>query len=148
MSDISEIEENHTSDRGGGNGFWLGVVLGGVIGAAVAYLATEDKSQLRKNLIKKGKVLLEHWDDFKEDAERSGRKIEKKVSAEFEEVKEEVQDRVEEIPAVAQEAVENVQETANKAITEIVRAADKAEVQAHHQARKFFLSKGRPLVKK
>jgi len=147
MSESGEIEENNTGCNGGSSGFWLGVILGGVVGAAIAYLATDDKSQLRKNLIKKGRVLLEHWDDFKEDAERSGRKIEKKVAAEFEDVKEEVQGKVEEIPEVAQEAVENVQEEADKAIANIVKTADTAEIQAHQKARKFFLSKGKPLVK-
>jgi len=66
MSESGEIEENNTGCNGGSSGFWLGVILGGVVGAAIAYLATDDKSQLRKNLIKKGRVLLEHWDDFKE----------------------------------------------------------------------------------
>ncbi len=147
MSDIDEIEGNNAEGRGGSSGFWLGVVLGGVIGAAVAYLATEDKSQLRKNLIKKGKVLLEHWDDFKDDAADKGKEIQKEVVEKFDDVKENIQDKVEELPDIAQEAVEKVQEEANRAITQIVKTADNAEVHAHQQARKFFLSKGKPLVK-
>ena len=69
------------------------------------------------------------------------------MAAEFEDVKEEVQEKVEEIPEVAQEAVEKVQEEADKAIANIVKTADTAEIQAHQKARKFFLSKGKPLVK-
>jgi len=148
MDDIGEIEENNTSGNGGSSGFWLGVILGGVVGAAIAYLATEDKSQLRKNLIKKGKVLLEHLDDLKDDAADKGKEIQKEVVEKFDDVKENIQDKVEELPDIAQEAVEKVQEEANRAITQIVKTADNAEVQAHKQARKFFLSKGRPLVKK
>ena len=147
MSDFDEIEENTTELHGGGSGFWLGAIFGGLLGAGIAYLVTEDKSQLRKNLIKKGKILLEHWDDFKEDAEKSGRKIERRAAAEFEDIKEGVQEKVEEIPVVAQEAVEKVQEEADKAIANIVKTADTAEIQAHQKARKFFLSKGKPLVK-
>lgn len=147
MSDFDEIEENTTEGHGGSGGFWLGAVLGGLLGAGIVYLVTEDKSQTRKNLIKKGKVLLEHWDDFKDDAEKSGRKIEKKAVAEFADIKEGVAEKVDEIPTVAQEAVEKVQEEADKAIANIVKTADSAEIQAHRQARKFFLSKGKPLAK-
>lgn len=147
MSDFDEFEENQTESHSGGSGFWLGAILGGLLGAGIAYLVTEDKSQLRKNLIKKGKILLEHWDDFKDDAEKSGRKVEKRLVAEFEDIKEGAQEKAEEIPVVAQEAVEKVQEEANKAIANIVKTADKAEIQAHQQARKFFLSKGKPLAK-
>lgn len=147
MSDFDETEENTAECHNGGSGFWLGAILGGLLGAGIAYLVTEDKSELRKNLIKKGKVLLEHWDDFKDDAEKTGRKIERKAAAEFADIKEGVVEKVDEIPTVAQEAVEKVQEEADKAIANIVKTADSAESKAHRQARNFFLSKGKPLVK-
>lgn len=144
---MSDFEENGAVEKNN-SGFWLGAVLGGVIGAAVAYLAVDDKSQLRKNLIKKGKVLLNYLDDLKDDAADKGKEIQKEAVKKFEDVKENIQDKVEELPDITQEAVEKVQEEANRAITQIVKTADNAEVQVHKQARKFFLSKGKPLVKK
>lgn len=140
---MDELEQKRQN-----SGFLLGIVLGGIVGAAVAYLAVDDKSQLRKNLIKKGKVLLNYLDDLKDDVADKGKEIQKEAVKKFGDVKENIQDKVEELPGIAQEAVEKVQEEANKAIIQIVKTADKAEVQAHKQARKFFLSKGKPLVKR
>jgi len=143
--------ETDDKDKGLNSGFWLGMIFGGIVGAVVTYLATEDKSQLKKSLLEKGKILLEHWDDFKDEVEEKGKKlekVEKKFVGELEETKEEAQEMIAEIPAVAQDAVERVQQEANEAIANIVKTADNAEIQAHRQARKFFLSKGRPLVKK
>lgn len=138
------------NDENKGNiGFWLGVILGGLIGAAVTYLAAaDDKDELKRNLIKKGKILLKNLGEFKEGVEEKGAEIKEDVVGRVEEVREGIQEKAEEIPEVAQEAVEKVQEEANKAIANIVKAADKAEIQAHQKARNFFLSKGRPLAKK
>ncbi len=129
-------------------GFLLGAILGGIIGATIAYLATDDKSQLRRNLIKKGKILLENLDDFREEAGERGKKIEKEVVKKIEEVKEELQDKIEQIPEVAQEAVETVQRAADKQVAKVVKVADKTENKLHQNARKFFLKKGKPLAKK
>lgn len=136
MSDSSQ-EGNHN-----GNLFWLGMVFGGIVGATAAFLATaDDENKIKRTLIKKGKTLLENLGEFKEDVEEKGEELK-------EEVQERVQEGMKEIPEVAQEAVENVQKAANSAISEIVKAADSAENSVHHEARKFFLKKGKPLLKK
>lgn len=140
---MNEEENSRTK-----SGFWLGVILGGLVGAVAAYLAVDDKSELRKSLLKKGKILLDHLEDFKDEAVEKGEEVKKDVTEKISDVKEEIRDKVEEIPEVAQEAVENVQEVANQAISQIVKAADKTEANAHKKARLFFLKKGKPLVKK
>jgi len=120
------VSETPESSGGKSSGFLLGIILGAIVGAAAAYLATDDKSNLRKQLLKKGKVILDHWEDFKDDS-----------SEKAQEIKEAVVEKVESIPEAAQEVVENVKKT-----------ADKVEMQTHKQARNFFLSKGKPLAKK
>jgi len=131
-------DQNSTSHHG----FWLGMILGGLIGAAAAYWAsTDDKDELKKDLLKKGKILLKNLDELKEEAQEKGTEI-KEV------VEEKVEKGVEEIPEVAQKAVRSVQGVADRAIGEIVKAAGDVENSAHRQARKFFLKQGKPLVKK
>lgn len=140
---MDEVEQKNPN-----NGFLLGVVLGGIVGAAIAYLAVDDKSALRKNLVKKGKILLDHLDDFKEDAEQKGMQIQKEVVKRIEEVKEEVADKVEQIPETTAAAVETIQKAADKEVARVVKVADKAENNLHQKARKFFLKKGKPVAKK
>lgn len=140
---MNEEENSRTK-----SGFWLGMILGGLVGAVAAYLAVDDKSELRKSLITKGKILLDHLEDFKDEAVEKGEEIKEGVVEKIKDVREEVQDKIEEIPEAAQEAVENVQEVANEAIAKIVKVADKTEANTHKKARLFFLKKGKPLVKK
>ena len=60
--------------------FLTGLLIGGLLGAAVAYvLGTEDKEELKRQLKKKGKLLLDSLDDFGEKAEKAGRQMEKKI---------------------------------------------------------------------
>jgi len=109
MSNEVEKKGNHVD-------FWLGVVLGGLVGAALAlFVATDDKDELKKNLLKKGKILLKHFGDLCKDVEEKGEEIKEGVVRKIEKVK----------------------ETANQ-----------TENQIHQKTRKFFLSKGKPLVKK
>lgn len=128
---MDENQEDHHS-----GGFLIGLLVGGVLGAVAAYFATSDKEDKAK-LLAKGKMLLENVKDFGLEVKEKG-----------EEVVEEVKERVSDIPSAAEEAVKNVQVAAEEAIEKITLAADKAELNAHKEARKFFLQKGKSLVKK
>jgi len=109
---MSEEPEN----KSGHGGFWFGMILGGLIGAVLAVFATaDDKDELKKNLLKKGKIFLKHLGDIREEVEEKG---------------------------------EDVKEGVVEKLSEVKEAADKTETRIHQKARKFFLSKGRPLVKK
>lgn len=50
------------------DGFLLGLVIGGLIGAAAAFLLDkEDSEKVKKIIQKKGKILLDSLEDFSED---------------------------------------------------------------------------------
>lgn len=128
---MDENQEDHHS-----GGFLIGLLVGGVLGAVAAYFASADKEDKAK-LLAKGKILLENVKDFGLDVKEKSEEV-------FEDVKEKVSD----VPVVAEEAVKDVQIAAQEAIIRITEAADRAEINAHKEARKFFVSKGRSLVKK
>jgi len=128
---MDENQEEHH-----GSGFLIGLLVGGIVGAVAAYFATADKEDKAK-LLAKGKVLLENVKEFGLDIKEKG-----------EDVVEEVKEVASDVPAVATAAVKDVQDAAQEAIERITQTADKAELNAHKEARKFFLQKGKSLVKK
>lgn len=128
---MDENQEEHH-----GSGFLIGLLVGGILGAVATYFASSDKEN-REKLLTKGKMLLGYVKDFGFDVKEKG-----------EDVVEEVIEKVSDIPAVATEAVKDVQNAAQEAIERITKVADNTENKAHVQARKFFLQKGKSLVKK
>lgn len=115
---MSEAENSHN-----GNGFLIGLVVGGLLGAAAAYiLGTEDKDELKKKLKEKGKILLDNLED-----------MESAIGKKTEGLREKVADQVE----IVEEKVKEIPET-----------VDDATKTAKKSFKKFFFRKGRPLVKK
>lgn len=119
-----------------GSGFLIGLLVGGLLGAAAAYFAAADKED-KEGLVAKGRELWGNIKDFREGVGEKG-----------EGVAEEVKEKEEDFPDVAQDAVESVQVAAKEAIAKITQVAEKTENKARYPTRKFFLSKGRPLAKK
>ena len=110
--------ENHSN-----NGFWLGVIVGGLLGAVVAYIfGSEDKEELKKKLREKGKILLKNLEDFKEKVGESSEGLREKMVSEVGEVEQ----KVGELPETVQDAVQTVKKS----------------------AKNFFLKKGKPLAKR
>jgi len=128
--DKEEGQVHHSS------GFLIGLLVGGLLGAVAAYFAAADKED-KERLIAKGKELLGSIKDFGEEVKEKG-----------ERVVEEVKEKVEDFPEAAQDAVESVQVAAKEAIAKITQVADQTENKARYPAKKFFLSRGKPLVKK
>lgn len=134
-----------------GHNFLAGMVLGGLVGAVAAYfLSSEDKEELRKKIINKGKLLLDDIEEFKDKAVKTGGKISGEVIDRIEEAGEKVQ----EIPEIAQEAVASVQKVAEAAMEniadtakEVEKSANKSVTTQKRKIGKFFLKKGRSLVK-
>jgi len=120
------MEENKNK-----NGFFLGVLLGGLIGGVAAYfLSSEDQEEARKNIVKKGKVILKNLDETYEDVKDKGV-----------EVKEAIQEK-------AEETVENVQDAAQEAVKNIGNTTKRVEKQVTRNASRFFMRQGRSLQKK
>jgi len=76
-----ENEENH-------NGFWLGIVVGG--------LAVADEKD-KKKLIAKGKEILESLEDFSKEAAEKGGELGKAVLEKVEELPEKIEPVVKKI---------------------------------------------------
>lgn len=64
------------NDSQQGKGFLTGMILGGIIGAAAAYLlGGEDREKAKRILKQKGKLLLDSLDDFGDKVEDVGEEI-------------------------------------------------------------------------
>ncbi|HUV72585.1 MAG TPA: hypothetical protein VMW25_06280 [Clostridia bacterium] len=109
------------------SGFWLGMVLGGLLGAAGAfYAATEDKEELREKLVERAKWFLDNLDELKDRVGETG---------------EELREKAIELPEMIEEKSENIEEIAKEAIEKITSATQKAQ----KKGIKTFFSKGKPL---
>jgi len=77
---MNENEERENS------GFWLGLFIGGLVGAAAGYLlSSEDKKKALDELKKKGKALLENVGEWKEEMIDKGEEVKKVVEGEIKE---------------------------------------------------------------
>lgn len=141
-----------SNDEGKNKVFFTGLLVGGLLGAAAAYvLGTEDKEELKRQLKKKGKLLLDSLDDLGEKAEKAGKKVERKI------VKQSVviSKQVKQIPAIAEKTVENIGKVTERAMEDTASAMGNLQEAAgdnikstHKTIKKFFFKKGKPLVKK
>lgn len=141
---------NDTNEEHGNSGFWFGLAIGGLVGAAAAYLATTDEKE-RKKLLKKGKQILGSLEDFGGEVIEKGKEVKEVVTDKFEEVGDFVEEKTPVVAEAAQEAMAKVQETAQDAIARIEEAAENAGDQAHQfqkSAKKFFLHRGLPVRKR
>ena len=107
-------EENNTS------GFWLGLLIGGAVGAVAGYLfSNEDKKQALEEIKGKAKLLLENLGEIKDETLEKGKKVKKVIEAEVGEVVKEVKSgqdeiakEVEGVPQAAKEAIDRVEKAA------------------------------------
>lgn len=125
-------EENNTS------GFWLGMILGGAIGAVAGYLlSSKDKRQALEEIREKGKLLLENLGTFKDEIVEKGEKVKKAVEAE--------------LPQTAKEAIEKVEKAAQEAVKNISESVKASDIYVDPRKKgfgKIFFKKGNALVKK
>jgi len=116
MSENNEKTDSHN--------FLLGMIIGGAIGAAVAYFFnSDDKEKAIKSIKEKAEVLLENFGELKED-----------LVDKTQEVKEAVEEKTQEI-------VEEVKEIPHTVETKIIPHNKKG-------FGKSFFKKGDALVKK
>ena len=147
------MSQNENNNKGG---FAIGVLLGGLIGAGVAYfLSSKDQEENRRLLKKKGKVILKNISELKDNAIEKGEEFGEAVSDKFVEIKDnasemvgekvqEFKDGLEDFPKVAQETIEKVQESAQK----LEKTAEKEIGKTQSRIKKFFVKKGKSLSKK
>lgn len=130
-------------------GFAIGVVLGGIIGAGIAYLlSSDDQEETRRMLKKKGKMLLKNISDLKDEAMEKGEEIGEAVSGRVVEFKDNaseiIGDKVKEVGESAQDTIDDLSKSARK----FERSAEKEIGKTQNSIKKFFVKKGKPLVKR
>ena len=146
-------EENNTS------GFWLGMILGGAIGAVAGYLLnSKDKRQALEEIREKGKLLLENLGTLKDEIVEKGEKVKRAVEEEVVEVvkevkeaKQDVADEMEGVPEAAREAIEKVEKAAQEAVKNISESVKTSNTYVDPRKKgfgKIFFKKGNALVKK
>jgi gas vesicle protein len=84
-------------------GFWLGLMVGSLLGAVTAYLTVTDEKDKRK-LIARGKELLGKLEDFGQEIGEKGEELGKDVI----ETVSGVSEKVEELPQLAKPVVRAV----------------------------------------
>lgn len=149
--------ENNSENENGG--FWLGLLIGGAIGAAAGYLfSSEDKKKALLELKEKGRVLLENVGEWKDEAVGKGEVIKKVVEKKTAEVakqagkeagivKEEIKDTAE----AAKEAIQRVEQVAKEAVEDISQSVETSVKTFNPKKKgfgKFFFKKGQALIKK
>lgn len=150
------MPENNEND---GNGFWLGLLIGGAIGAVAGYLfSSDDKKKALLELKEKGKILLEDLGEWKDEAVEKGgevkKVVDKKVTAvakKTEEAAEVVGDEIQDTAVVAKEAIQKVEQAAKEAVEDISQSVE-TSVRTFNPKKKgfgkFFFKKGQALMKK
>jgi len=146
-------EENNTS------GFWLGLLIGGAVGAVAGYLfSNEDKKQALEEIKGKAKLLLENLGEIKDETLEKGEKVKKVIEAEVGEVVKEVKSgqdeiakEVEGVPQAAKEAIDRVEKAAQEAVKNISESVKSSNTRIDPRKKGFgksFFKKGNALVKK
>lgn len=137
------------------NGFWIGLIVGGILGAGASYLlGIEDKEEAKKKLLQKGKWLLENFDEIGEGIKEKSLGVKDEAVQKVNEVKDEIEERVRDLPEIAEEAVENVQKAAEEAVENIVNAVEENEEvlvekpvkeKTASSGKRFFFKKGKQI---
>jgi len=144
---MNELNENENK----GGGFWLGLAIGGLVGAVTSYFALTDDKQRRK-LLKKGKAIIEGLEDFGGDVVDRGEEIKDQVSDKIEGVSEVVEEKKPQVTKATKKAVKQIKAVASDAVEKIEDVAEGASDTAvgikKSVIKKFFFRKGKPLVKK
>jgi gas vesicle protein len=84
-------------------GFWLGLMVGSLLGAVTAYLTVADAKD-KKKLIARGKEFLEKLEDFGQEIGEKGEELGKDVM----ETVSGIGEKVEELPRLARPVVKAV----------------------------------------
>lgn len=153
---MSENNENN-------NGFWAGIILGGLVGAGIAYFfSSKDQEKNRRAIQVKGKQLLNGINNFGEDALERGEEIKEAVVDTAEDWQKQAvktvakaEKKIDEFKEEAAGVIEKVQETAQDAISDVNKSAVKLEKSAEKSIestqknfKRFFSRGGRSLVKR
>jgi len=124
------------------NGFWLGLALGGLLGAVGSYLATTDEME-RKKLLAKGKQMLRDIEDFGQSAYEKGEEVKESVTRQAKKIEKVIEEKAPVVQEAVEEKAGEIEQIAKKAIEEITTATHQAQKKG---LKKFFFSKGRPLT--
>lgn len=112
------------------DGFLLGLAIGGIIGAAAAFLLDkEDSEKLKKLITKKGKVLLDNLGDVAEEGQE---RLEETVT--------DIKEKVQEIPEAVTEQAAEIRENVEDKVVEIKKSGNTS-------FRHFFSKSGKKLTK-
>lgn len=112
------------------DGFLLGLAIGGIIGAAAAFLLDkEDSEKLKKLITKNGKMLL---DNLGEAAEEGQERLEETVT--------DIKEKVKEIPETVSDQVAETRENVEDKVVEIKKAGKTS-------LRHFFVKSGKKMAK-
>ena len=116
-------------------GFLSGLLWGAALGAAGFFLlGTEKGRKVKKQLVKKGKKLVDDFPDIVKDLEKQGEEFAQKA----EEVKKKLEKKAKEF---SQEAKEKI----NASLTQIEKTQERGRKAAASTRRRFFVRKGKKL---
>lgn len=151
-----ESADNHS-------GFWTGIIIGGLVGAGIAYFLNKDENgETRKLLQKKGRLILDSLGGYGRDIADKKEEVEKAVIATTEDLQkqakeaaEEAGKKIDDLKEQAEKVIEKVSDAAQDAITDVNKSAEKLEKTAektidttHKSFKKFFYKGGKSLAKK
>lgn len=126
-------------DRDSDNGFLLGLIIGGVIGAGAVFLfGTEKGKEVREELKEKGDDALDDLDDVLTQLEKKGKEIKKKADI----VKEEIAEKAGEMKEnVSEEVVEKLDDT----LAHIEALQERGREATASLRKKYFIKDGKKL---
>lgn len=112
------------------NSFFSGLIIGGLLGAAVAFfVGKEEGKQLEKLLRKKGKILLDNLNEMSDD------------------VSESVNEKVEDVSQTVKKIPDLVVDQASEVKENLVQKSESVQKTGKTSLRRFFIKAGKKLAK-
>lgn len=123
------------NDQNRGNGFFSGILLGGLLGAALVFLyGTKEGKKIKDELIKKGREVIDDLPDVVRDLEKQGEEFAQKA----EEVKDKLEEKAREFSSEAKEKIDS-------SLSHIEEAQKRGREAAATVRKHFFVRKGKKL---
>ena len=123
------------NDQNRGNGFFSGVILGGLLGAALVFLyGTKEGKKIKEELVKKGKEVIDDLPEIVSDLEKQGEEFAQKT----EEVKKKLEEKAKEFSSEAKKKI-------GSSLSHIEEAQQRGREAAATVRKHFFVRKGKKL---